>query len=181
MNKILALIFICSTAVLSAYCSSGNCNGNWGYYNNSNGYYYNQPYNQGYYDGNYYQPYYRGYYYNQPYYQGYDRYYNRPYGWNNWYSRNDSDVADLTMAPKTVNQPAMAAQSDQDINNAMKQVMISGAFSTGYENISFDVKNGTLTLNGTVNSQELKDRIDQRAHNLPGIKEVVNNITVSNP
>jgi osmotically-inducible protein OsmY len=44
--------------------------------------------------------------------------------------------------------------------------------------VSFDSKEGVVTITGTVESQAVKDKIGQRAKATDGVKDVVNNLDV---
>jgi hyperosmotically inducible periplasmic protein len=45
-------------------------------------------------------------------------------------------------------------------------------------NVSFDVEARVVTISGTVESQEVRDRIEERARNLEGVRDVVNQLEV---
>jgi osmotically-inducible protein OsmY len=44
--------------------------------------------------------------------------------------------------------------------------------------LQVDVKNGVVTLGGTVDNQRLKDKSSRLAKKVKGVKQVVNNITI---
>jgi hyperosmotically inducible protein len=44
--------------------------------------------------------------------------------------------------------------------------------------LQVDVKNGVVTLSGTVDNQRLKDKSTRLAKKVKGVKQVVNNITI---
>jgi osmotically-inducible protein OsmY len=44
--------------------------------------------------------------------------------------------------------------------------------------VSFDSTAGVVTITGTVESQAIKDRIGQRARQVAGVRDVVNNLEV---
>ena len=44
--------------------------------------------------------------------------------------------------------------------------------------LQVDVKNGVVTLSGTVDNQRLKDKSTKLAKKVKGVKQVVNNITI---
>ena len=44
--------------------------------------------------------------------------------------------------------------------------------------LQVDVKNGVVTLSGTVDNQRLKDKSSKVAKKVKGVKQVVNNITI---
>ncbi len=49
----------------------------------------------------------------------------------------------------------------------------------GGENFKVDVKNGVVTLSGTVESQRQKDRAAKLTRKVKGVKQVVNNLVIA--
>lgn len=208
MKKLFALIAVCSTTLLLG-CSGGGCNGGYGYdsgyYNQpySYDYGYNQPYSYGWSSGC------TNCGYNQPvaWSQGCSTCgYNQPVAWTqgcSTCSANQPVAQDpnpttcsantcaqtnqpATANPGVFNQPAILNQpatpkagGDEDINKNINTIVGSGWFSKGYENVSFGVNNGVVTLSGTVNSQDDKNKIQDAISRLGGVKQVVNQITVT--
>lgn len=68
--------------------------------------------------------------------------------------------------------------SDQDINKKIQDTVGSGWFSRGYQNVSFDVNNGNVTLRGTVDSMEDKRKIEDKVRKLDGVRQINNQILV---
>ena len=183
MKKLLTLLAVCSVSLLTACTSCGG--GNW---NNNNSYY--QPYSYSY----------GSYSYNQPYNYSYDSYsYNQPYTYNadcttcgsQVYNQpaavqaNDqnastcgNDQAQTTNQPVTfqdqnaqlVNKPTTTAKTDQDLNKDVNSIIGSGWFSKGFENVSYTVKDGVVTLAGSVNSQDDKNKIEKKVSELNGVR-----------
>ncbi len=90
----------------------------------------------------------------------------------------DSTTQSNTQA-QTVNQPAPTATTgDEDINNDIKSTVGTGWFTKGYENVSFSVNNGVVTLTGSVNSQDDKDKLQDSLSKLKGVKQINNQILV---
>lgn len=181
MKTLFTLIALGSVAFVSAgqyYQPYGN-GSNYGesYYQNQpmNGYYYqpNQRQNsQAYYqnDGRNYQgnnqyDYQQSYgqnqqYYqqgNQPYYRDQQEYYDNSYG-----SQNNGN--------KEV--------SDQELNKKIQEKLSSGWFSKGFQNVSFDINNGNVTLRGSVDTLENKNKVEDSVRKIEGVKYVTNQITI---
>jgi osmotically-inducible protein OsmY len=71
-----------------------------------------------------------------------------------------------------------------DVDQAGIEANIRAQIATHYPNETFDIKidvteGGTVTLSGTVNDNDKVTRIGEIARNTPGVRRVVNNITVS--
>jgi hypothetical protein len=77
---------------------------------------------------------------------------------------------DRTATPK-------ATPSDAAITGKVKAAVMA---EPGIRSLKIDVdtKDGVVTLNGKIDSQQHKDRAMQIAQNVDGVKSVVNNLTV---
>lgn len=75
---------------------------------------------------------------------------------------------------------ANSVPDDPEISKSVRDVLY-GWFSSGNQNISFEVNEGTVTLSGVVDSREEKDKIENNIRKIKGIKQVKSNITVSEP
>lgn len=53
-----------------------------------------------------------------------------------------------------------------------------GYVSSGTQNVVFELNGGVVTLNGSVNSKEEKDKIEKDLKDVSGVKRIVNNIKV---
>lgn len=105
---------------------------------------------------------------NQGYYQpqasqSYDRDQQRNYDNNNYGSQKGNDVR---------------SASDQEINTKIRDALGSGWFSKGYENVSYDVNNGNVTLRGSVDTIENKNKVEESVRKIDGVRQVNNQITV---
>jgi len=69
--------------------------------------------------------------------------------------------------------------SDQDIIKNLHDNLSAGWFSKGYENVSYVVKDGVVTLRGTVDTAESKAKAEEKVKSLDGVKQVINQIVVS--
>lgn len=67
------------------------------------------------------------------------------------------------------------AQVKQKIQDAIKA---DGYFSKGYENVNFDVIDGSVTLRGTVDSESNKKDIMEKVAKIDGIRKIDNQIRV---
>lgn len=71
------------------------------------------------------------------------------------------------------------ASSDLAIFKKAQSALSSGLFSSGYEHVFFDVDDGYITLRGTVDTAENKDKIEKNMKDIEGVKGVTNKITVT--
>jgi len=171
MKTLLTLLALGSISLLSPHLYSQYGDGYCPTCNNGNGGYYQQQspggYSQGY-GGNQYQP--RG---NQNYQQQNDR--QSGNSQMNNYERSDvQKKADQNANDKNLN-------PDQAISQKVHDSLTGGWLSKGYQNVSYDISNGTVTLRGNVDSQDNKDSIDATIKKIDGVKQVNNQITVVKP
>lgn len=68
--------------------------------------------------------------------------------------------------------------SDRDINGKVDDVVGSGWFSKGFENVSYDVNNGNVTIRGSVDTIENKNKIEDKIRNIDGVKSVTNDLKI---
>lgn len=149
---------------------------------------YNQPYGyrdctgpscrEGYNEDNYYQQNQRQ--NSQGYYQRDDRY--NQYDQQN-YRQQDSQLYDRDQ-PRNYNNPYGRSDnqkpaSDQEVNKKIQDAIGSGWFSKGYQGVSFDVNNGNVTLRGTVDSQENRNKVEEAVRKIEGVRNVNNQITIT--
>jgi len=66
-------------------------------------------------------------------------------------------------------------------NDSKVQSEVEKTLQTNYSSVSTSVKEGTVTLSGTVNSQDEKMAAERAAKSVSNVKSVVNNITVREP
>jgi osmotically-inducible protein OsmY len=69
--------------------------------------------------------------------------------------------------------------SDREINKKIQDTLNSGWFSKGFQNVSFDVNNGNVTLRGSVDTLENKNKVEASVKKIDGVKQVNNQITIS--
>jgi len=68
--------------------------------------------------------------------------------------------------------------SDNAISDEVRIRLTSDPLVKGGD-LTADVKDGVVTLSGTLSSQEQKDKARKLAGKVKGVKQVINNITVS--
>jgi len=71
------------------------------------------------------------------------------------------------------------AASDQEITKKVRDILSSGWFSKGFQEVSFDVYNGNVNLRGTVDTLENKNKVEDSVKELDGVIQVNNQITVT--
>lgn len=179
MKKIFTIVALGSFALGSAnqyYQTSGNGYGNSNYYPNQGDYrdsYQQVPQNQQYYQtsGNDFD--------NRDSNQGYysrDGYQQQQMLQNQQYNQQPSNQTFYNTDEQRGNN---RATSDQEINKNIKNALGSGWFSKGYERVTFDVNNGIVTLRGTVDTQENKNKIEESIKKIEGVRQINNQITIS--
>jgi len=73
----------------------------------------------------------------------------------------------------------VAAKDDTAITTKVKaEIMADPALKT--KTIKVETKDGTVTLTGTVDSQDMRQKAHQIAAGTPGVSNVVDNLTVKN-
>lgn len=70
------------------------------------------------------------------------------------------------------------SQSDAEINNKIRDALSSGIFSKGYENVRYQVNNGNVTLSGSVQTADDKNKVEEKVRNIDGVRSVNSNINV---
>jgi osmotically-inducible protein OsmY len=71
-----------------------------------------------------------------------------------------------------------AQKSDQEIASKIRDKISSGWFAKGFDQVNVQVNNGNVTLQGFVNTQEDKDKVEKEVRNIDGVKNINNQITV---
>lgn len=64
---------------------------------------------------------------------------------------------------------------DEGIEKNLKAALLKNKMT---HNVSYDVKNGVVTLTGTVNSQARRNRIEEVAAAVPNVQQVVNELQI---
>lgn len=192
MKTLLTLIALGSVGMISVnaygkvFVNSGSNSGYNGDYSQPSydgSYYQSQPYDDSYdyqdqpgYGGGYYQdqPGYGGGYYQGQ--QGYDgRNYQVQPGYGGGYNNQNQPYQQAGQ----MNRNDQKIVSDQDITNKIRGALSSGWFSKGYENVSYQVNNGYVTLTGTVETLKNRTDVEHRITKIDGVKQVDNQITVT--
>jgi len=90
-------------------------------------------------------------------------------------------VADeIAVVPPGLEREARAVNSDLDkgIDKNLDAAFIKAGLN---KDIKYDVKNGVVTLTGSVNSQTKKAKAEAVASKVPNVQQVVNELEVKNP
>jgi len=90
-------------------------------------------------------------------------------------------VADeVAVVPSGAESEARAVNSDLDkgIDKNLDAAFIKAGLN---KDVKYDVKNGVVTLTGSVNSQTKKTRAEAVASKVPNVQQVVNELEVKNP
>jgi hyperosmotically inducible periplasmic protein len=90
-------------------------------------------------------------------------------------------VADeIAVVPPGVEREARAVNSDLDkgIDKNLDAAFIKAGLN---KDVKYDVKNGVVTLTGSVNSQTKKTKAEAVASKVPNVQQVVNELEVKNP
>lgn len=72
---------------------------------------------------------------------------------------------------------AINADIDQGIAKNLDAALIQNNL---HDDVKYDVKNGVVTLNGSVNSENVRARAEQVANAVPNVQQVVNALQVKN-
>ncbi len=70
------------------------------------------------------------------------------------------------------------AISDQELSKKIHDKIGSGTFSRGYENVNVQVNDGNVTLQGSVQTQADKDKVEKEVRNTEGVMSLVSRLTV---
>lgn len=108
--------------------------------------------------------------------QAYDQnqqYYRQPS--NQSYDRDQQRNYDNTYRVQTGEN---LANSDQEISRKIKDKLSSGWFSKGFQNVSFDVRNGYVYLKGSVETLDDKNKVEDSVKKIDGVKQVNNQISI---
>ena len=78
------------------------------------------------------------------------------------------------------NETPRAQVDDLKITTDLKSKLASGVGLSSVTDISVNSTNGVVTLSGSVNSTDVKDKADSIAKSIPNVVRVVDNIQVAN-
>jgi osmotically-inducible protein OsmY len=116
----------------------------------------------------------------QPSYDGNQQYYqqwNQPYEGNQQYYQQGNQPYERNQ--QSQKEGVQKNVSDQDVTKKIQDTLGSGWFSKGYQNVSYDVNDGTVTLRGTVDTLDDKNKVEEEVKKIDGVKQVNNQIRVS--
>lgn len=68
--------------------------------------------------------------------------------------------------------------SDQELTKKIRDKIGSGWFSRGYEDVNFRVNNGVVTLQGSVQTESDKEKVEKEIRNLNGVRSLNSNLMV---
>ena len=75
----------------------------------------------------------------------------------------------------------MAKKVDSDLDSAIDKNLHAVLVKNRLEHaVKYDVKNGVVTLSGTVNSQSKRSEVEKMATKVPNVQQVVNELQVKN-
>ena len=74
--------------------------------------------------------------------------------------------------------PSLAAQSTDDKIHDQVMMKLAGDPDVKGNNFDVDVKDGVVTLRGTVSKEKFRDKATRLTHKVKGVKNVVNQLTV---
>ncbi len=76
-------------------------------------------------------------------------------------------------------QQTQTARSDQEIRTDIQEKLGPGLFSNGYDNVTFDVNRGNVTLRGSVETAKDKTKVEDSVKKVNGVKNLQNDIQVT--
>ena len=74
--------------------------------------------------------------------------------------------------------PSLAAQSNDDKIHDQVMMKLAGDPDVKGNNFDVDVKDGVVTLRGTVSKEKFRDKATRLTNKVKGVKSVVNELTV---
>lgn len=84
-----------------------------------------------------------------------------------------------TRAPANNQQQFLVeSPADRAISNNVRNALLSQTTASDLSNLRITTENGIVTLSGSVSSADARDSIVSTAQNLPGVRQVVNNLQV---
>src|SRR5882757_10694298 len=92
-----------------------------------------------------------------------------------------SQVVSNEIAVRPPNDSSMAKKVDSDLDSAIDKNLHAVLVKNRLEHaVKYDVKNGVVTLSGTVNSQSKRAEVEKMATKVPNVQQVVNELQVKN-
>ncbi|MEI8125497.1 MAG: BON domain-containing protein [Parachlamydiaceae bacterium] len=105
--------------------------------------------------------------------------YAQPYRYNKQPSTPYSGMPQTnTGAQGTLAENTPKMPSDSEITQSIQDLLGTDAFSTRFKKVTFDVNNRTVTLRGSVDTDEDKSKIGFAVKDINGVKRVHNHISV---
>lgn len=123
----------------------------------------------------------------QPWSQQANNQWNTPSNVQNRYYSNQPDTQYIQKSPinsveqekEFNNTRSKDVPTDQELVEKIRDSLRSGWFSKGYENVNFDVHFGNVTLSGTVDTLENKNKVDDAVKKINGVRQIVNQIRIA--
>jgi hyperosmotically inducible protein len=92
-----------------------------------------------------------------------------------------SQVVANEISVRPANDNSMAKKVDSDLDSAIDKNLHAVLVKKRIEHaVKYDVKNGVVTLSGTVNSQSERAEVEKMATKIPNVQQVVNELQVKN-
>jgi hyperosmotically inducible periplasmic protein len=92
-----------------------------------------------------------------------------------------SQVVSNEIAVRPLNDSSMAKKIDSDLDSGIEKNLHAVLVRNRLEHaVKYDVKNGVVTLSGTVNSQSKRAEVEKMATRVPNVQQVVNELQVKN-
>lgn len=86
------------------------------------------------------------------------------------------DLAKLNKFP----QDTFKSPADQQLNMKIRDNVSDGFLWTSYKNVKLNTSNGTVTLEGTVDSIKDQQKLMDKIRGIDGVNAVVSNLTITN-
>lgn len=71
-----------------------------------------------------------------------------------------------------------ASVADQDLEKKIRDRIGAGWFSKGYDQLNVQVRNGNVTLQGSVKTWDDKEKVEKEVRNISGVRNLSSQITV---
>jgi hyperosmotically inducible periplasmic protein len=92
-----------------------------------------------------------------------------------------SQVVANEIAVRPPNDASTAKKVDSDVDNAIEKNLHAVLVKNRLDHaVKYDVKNGVVTLSGTVNSPAKRAEVEKMATKVPNVQQVVNELEVKN-
>jgi hyperosmotically inducible protein len=92
-----------------------------------------------------------------------------------------SQVVSNKIAVRPPDDSSTAKKVDSDLDDAIEKNLHAMLVKNSLDHaVKYDVKNGVVTLSGTVNSQSKRSEVEKMATKVPNVQQVVNELQVKN-